>query len=75
MAFKKPSNFSIESFTEKFVKIRLNWDEILSINKLFFIICLNRLGIPTVRFPESFIKIGLDLLELCQTPKLVWMVG
>ena len=29
--------------------------------------CLNHPGIPTGRFPESFVKIGLDLTEIKKT--------
>ena len=36
VVFSKPSNFSIESFTERLMKIWLNLAEVLSIHKLFF---------------------------------------
>ena len=56
-------------FPEPFLKIGLDLAEVLFIKKIvylfvcLFVFCLNHLMIPTVRFPESFIKIG-DIVHL-----------
>ena len=40
-----------------------------------FVFCLNHRKIPTGRFPQNFVKIGLDLAEILRISKLDWRDG
>ena len=42
---------------------------------LLVFFCFNHNGTPTGIFPESFMKIGLDLAEILRISKLDWRDG
>ena len=40
-----------------------------------FVFCFNHRKIPKGRFPQNFVKIGLDLAEILRFSKLDWRDG